>query len=228
MVSVPDPFPQILFPNEVDCVANEIRSREWKVICFSKHCNRARRGYNGPVIKPDYRRGDCMPRMWDQYGEKHKGVCLVFDGKKLHEIMKKVLGASSRIFHGHVRYQDETGPEAKRSRDAIFFQTIDIEKYGLDEAVQRHFLQHYQEIFLRKVTDWQSEREYRFLVYDKTRRPSYVPIKGGIERVIVGHDFPKSCETKLAKLCTKLDIPAGRIKWKNRLPYVYPDAIYKV
>ena len=174
---VQTPFPNSNSPNKIDHVANEIRLKEWKVTCFSKHRYKALRGYSDVVMKPDYRRGDCFPRMWEQYGEKHKGVCLAINGKKFYEIIKEYFGGSSKIFHGHMRYQDETSTEANQEQIELHFHTLNIDRYGLTEAIRRHFRQHYKEIFLRKAIDWKSEREYRFLIHDKTKKPNLISIK---------------------------------------------------
>lgn len=50
--------------------------------------------------------GYCHPRMWDQYAEKHRGLCLVFDGAKLETRIRRELGGKSQIFHGRVSYVD--------------------------------------------------------------------------------------------------------------------------
>ena len=54
----------------------------------------------------DYRRGYARPRMWEQYGDNHRGVCLVFDKAELHATVMPQLEALGPHWHGAVTYSN--------------------------------------------------------------------------------------------------------------------------
>lgn len=45
------------------------------------------------------------PRMWAQYGENHRGICLVFDDKRLYSELR-ITQRKRPIFRGRVIYSD--------------------------------------------------------------------------------------------------------------------------
>lgn len=102
---------------------------------------------------------------------------MAISGKKFYEIIKEYFGGSSKIFHGHMRYQDEASTKPRIEQMELYFHTLNIANYGLTEEVRLHFIQYYKDIFLRKVTHWKSEREYCFLIHDKTKKPNLISIK---------------------------------------------------
>lgn len=59
-----------------------------KQVCFCK--NNLIKDENGMTFPPFEKYGFAKPRMWDQYGDKYKGVCLAFSLNKLLENAGKV------------------------------------------------------------------------------------------------------------------------------------------
>lgn len=71
-----------------------------------------------------------------------------------------------------------------------------------------------------KSRDWKTESEFRWLVYSERKEAELLPIKGIIEEVIVGFDFPRVYYPTLFELCGLLDIRIREIEWRNGYPFV--------
>jgi hypothetical protein len=101
------------------------------------------------------------PRLWEQYGGNHAGVCLCFGVQELSDAVAAAIGRVGAQFSGHgfVQYRDrEIGRRAS---------TIDLNAFVNlgDEALLDHFEVHKHDLFFTKLKDWESEMEYRLLTY---------------------------------------------------------------
>src|SRR5512139_2073937 len=104
------PANYMLTPYGIDQVykeAERISKEEWKVLCMSRHFPiRKHRDSMKSAVISKFRHGYNRPRMWAQYAENNSGVCLVFDGKKLHANIKSSLTDKSKLFYGTVNYKN--------------------------------------------------------------------------------------------------------------------------
>ena len=206
-------------------IANEVMKTEWKVFCVTKHFPSRKRQVGPDIIIEDnvFRDGFCQPRLWADYGGRHSGVCLIFDGRKLDQNIQKTLSSKKcRIFQGSVKYND------RFAISAWGINNVETGKYDAKSLVREYFFQHYESCFLTKTSNWKSENEYRWLIHSPTKKPEYVSIEGAIKGVIVGADFPRVYEGTLKALCKELNIPAGRIQWVNGKPQVELESIYSL
>jgi hypothetical protein len=207
--------------------ANRIRTQEWKLLCLTMDGPGYKEPEPGMLFTGHFHRGFCRSRMWAHYADRHTGVCLVFDGNKLDQSIKEVLSATSTIFSGPVRYQDHWDKESLAEIGAFFLSYREIESPNVLTGLRSHFLRNYEELFLRKSRDWETEFEYRWLVHNTAPGPEYVPISASLRSVIVGVDFPKVYEPSLIELCKNLNTSAGRMYWTGRVPGGSSDNIYK-
>jgi len=108
---------------------------------------------------------------------------------------------------------------------------VDLEKFLESDNPTRdlrtHIVKKYERLFLLKANDWETEYEFRWLVYSEKNSAEYVSSDGLIEEVLVGADFPKADEPSLVKMCQELKVPAGRMVWVNGVPYLEPEIIYQ-
>lgn len=227
----PDGIDQInnaLVAKVLDKEVHKVMKEEWKVLCFTMD-------HPTPTETEDpmeqahnyfFNRGYAHPRMWAQYAENHKGVCLWFDGNMLDENLNRALGKRCKIFQGCVHYNIKPGALVIPPLPRTIFD--DIQKLGQKDAARKYVFDYYEQFFLRKHSDWESEAEYRWLVHSKKCTPEFVSIEGAIQGVLVGADFPEVYEPSLRTLCEHLKIPAGRIKWENGVSTVDLESIYKV
>jgi hypothetical protein len=113
--------------------------KEFKVLCFSM-------SYNiGKEFIPGYN----MPRMWAQYAENHRGVCIEFDKK---EFTEKIKCSFNPIFYGYVAYKSQ-----------FKFINIDLDKLDDKEYLKNFMIKNRTQLFFIKHKDWSTEHEFRFL-----------------------------------------------------------------
>jgi len=220
---------EVLDPNlEGQCFVESLRVHdyEWKVICFTasrqklgdtsppkfkKDQNQCFNGWNESELS-----GYNHPRMWDQYAERHKGVCLVFDGIKLDQMVHEELAGTCQIFSGMVKYSDIKST----SGTLMDLDYSDVIAMGPTEAAREHFRKYYAHYFLKKNLDWERETEFRWLVHSTRNGPEYVSISGALIGIIIGMDYPRADFTILKSLCKELNVPAGRMGWASGLPII--------
>jgi hypothetical protein len=207
-------------PDQVENIANKVKNEEWQILCMTCHNNPS---YifivADPITEIDHSRyGFSHSRIWAQYGENQRGVCLIFDGRKLEENLQKKSGNDFKIKHGYVRYDIE-----KSRRANTIFQNPNEKA----DQIRDILLKHYEEEFLYKSTEWKSEHEFRWLINTVIDERVDVSIDRVIKAVIVGANFPKVYEPSLKVLCKELGIPAGRMSWNKGMPFAHRETIYE-
>lgn len=163
----------------------------------------------------DFKRGFGHSRMWAQYGEAHKGVCLIFDRAQLHQAIRENLTAGCNLYYGPVEYSE------KISGSEITSTALDqreIARYGLEQFLNLHRHRYHHTFFFTKSKDWSGEFEYRWVVIGDHDESEFVPIDKAIAGVVVGVDFRRVYFPCLIPLCKELKIPAARIGWQNGVP----------
>jgi Protein of unknown function (DUF2971) len=162
-----------------------------------------------------FSRGWARARLWEQYAEKHQGVCLVFDRDRL---VQHAGGAafirdrSADLYAGPVSYDD------RGLRKPIFDQhAVESEPDYLDEYIATH----HEALFFRKTLDWETEHEYRFVAVSKLEpgscdAPSLSMDYGdALTHVIAGEHLPGWQRVAVETACREIGAEALLIKWKN-------------
>lgn len=130
--------------------------------------------------------GCLLPRMWAQYGDGFKGVCLKIDVDKLINENSKQL--NNEIYGNRVKYDyDLKYPEI--DTDSA---NLDIHKYALSFTREN-----YNSLFFIKHKDWSGEREYRIIKFGAQN--DYLNIKDSVEEVIIG----LHCTKEIAEAANK-------------------------
>jgi hypothetical protein len=161
------------------------------------------------------------PRMWDRYGDRHRGACLVFDRGKLrmafHEQMPTPTRPGEPTLHmGHVRYTpggiaDSEAVGSIVGDEAMFSDTR--------AAVARHIDAHYADFYLLKSDDWESEYEYRMLLASDTGEPyAKVDYRDALVAVVVGYRFPLFQLAGAQLLCDQREVQLRRMWWEGGTP----------
>jgi hypothetical protein len=116
---------------------------------FDEEYNRSRRGYS-------------RPRMWAQYAENHKGVCIVMDRSGLDQAihLRYPDQRDSWVLAGKVEYV-ETARDDPASRAIVL-----RDDHNIEASVQDHFRMLAARLFFVKQVDWRDENEYRWVYYD--------------------------------------------------------------
>jgi hypothetical protein len=126
-------------------------------------------------------RGYAHPRMWAQYGDRGRGLCLVLDRELLEQAVEASTGGRFACGYGPVSYRP-----IEHDLSLGFFDVRDLLQSGASTTLLKNF----EESLLTKHADWVHEAEYRFFVMDGSPDPWRVPItKGVIVGLVLGSKF---------------------------------------
>jgi len=106
--------------------------------------------------RPPFCFGGARARMWEQYAERYRGVCLVFDKARLTQRFTEALpgGTVTRIYHRPVIYDG-----AGMRKPIIEVDAVRSDPDFFDGYVEAN----HGALFFTKILDWQTEHEYRFV-----------------------------------------------------------------
>jgi hypothetical protein len=200
--------------------ASQLIKDTCKVLCLSR---------DDPDVVLDtpfsiFDRGLAHPRMWAQYAENHKGVCLIFEKEKLANRIKMELGQKGTIYTGPIVYSNLMWPE---DNEAFEFDYDEIGKAGLAKYVDLHVEKYHNNLFFHKARDWSHEWEYRFILRGSSASYEYVSIEDSLVAICIGADFSQKSEPFIKEACKKLDIYGVRIFWRNGHPIILPGPYEK-
>lgn len=199
----------------------QLKSRT-KMACFSTDSS----PLTGFHLDDIYQRGYSKARMWAQYGDRHRGVCLVFDRAKLTARIKREF-AHSVILFGSVTY-----------RDASLVRSIERHEFNIDvdllqtktpsEYVKAHLSRYARPLFFEKLLDWRDEAEWRVVILAEASGSLYLPIDDSLVAVVHGDATdPDASEALMAKTNSDQVQHLG-ISWKNSSPwYDYESFAWK-
>jgi hypothetical protein len=161
---------------------------------------------------PEYDRrfgmGWARARMWEHYAENHTGVCLVFarDAFKA-AVLSQVQTRSPTARAGAVKYSN-TGLARSRASTIL----LSPDEPGSEQA-RRHLEKHATEFLFTKLSDWESEHEYRFVEPSETVEYSYVEFRNTLVGFLAGHNFAEDLEGEALALARQHNIEARQILW---------------
>lgn len=163
-------------------------------------------------------RGFARPRMWAQYSQNHQGVCLVFNRQLLHESIQAQLGHKGTVFSGAVEYSNMHHDDW----NAFHLDHEAIEKFSLEEILERKITQHYRTYFFHKAEDWSNEIEWRWVLRGQDQMPEFFDFRQAICAVILGVNFPQVYEPLMESFAKKYGIHIARLLWRNGCPIIVP------
>lgn len=144
-----------------------------------------------------YARGFARARMWEQYGDRHRGVCFVFDRQRVQQRIYELGVLGQEWWQGPVTYRDELNPH------------LTIESGSLEDHVSQ-----YRDYFIfSKLTDWQSEQEYRFARVAPEEAYAYFPIHTVCSAVILGQRLPDWQVPGIVEKCDPRGIHVFGMSW---------------
>lgn len=179
-----------------------------KLLCFTKDDSKE-------VSSAFYGCGFQHPRMWAQYADNHRGVCIGFSSDKIINSAKKHLSKNGQFFFDSVEYKDKSridmgGP----------FQIYEheIRSQGIASAAEQMVMKYYKRYFFRKHVDWLQEQEYRIVLRNNDECEVFLPIENCIEHIIIGCEFPNVYLPVIRKFSDSYGFHVGKLKWFNGLP----------
>lgn len=159
-------------------------------------------------IKKDYF-GFLKPRMWAQYGDNYKGICLAFD----KEILMKELRSqfSNDVFFDDISYKSFSEMEDRTG--------ISININSKNEATYQYFyekslVESINKMLFTKHMDYEHENEFRVINISKNQTFSF---NNSIKAVIINLQYFMTTKIKeITTICETLDIPLIIISWNYR------------
>lgn len=182
-----------------------------KVACFCTDTG----PLSGDPISDISHRGLAKPRMWAQYAQDHKGVCLVFDAQRFAaRIMAETTG--DRVVCGDkVDYSDRIF--APSFEDQHYCINVDsLNRIGFENYAARHAYQFRRRLFFEKMSDWRDEREFRWIVLSPVRAALFIDYADSLVGVVIGEKTDQ-LETLLRLL--PLSIQTTKLVWINGSPW---------
>jgi hypothetical protein len=154
--------------------------------------------------------------MWEQYGDNHRGVCLIFRRDRLEAVLDDELGKQGEHFKGEVKYTP-SGFFGSEARELIDQEIFDPDTTA--EAVKRHVYENVRGLFFLKTDDWEAEREYRFLLMHPSKEHAYAPYQDALGCVVVGENFRPWQMEAAAAACENAGVPLKQMWWKDGFPF---------
>lgn len=132
--------------------------------------------YNVNPLIDNNRPGDFYPRMWAQYADNSKGVCLVSDKHKLLKELKRVLEKNYFIFDREVIYKNIIDKEYSNyikklivSRNKKYFKGT---KFDDAKRIRENLRENIYDYYFTKDIDWSGEKEYRIILINQEKNPN--------------------------------------------------------
>jgi DUF2971 family protein len=205
---------QELLQHSVGDVSREFSRALKKLVRVTCFCTDSE-SLSGDPIRDISKRGLAKPRMWQQYGEEHKGVCFVLDRESFAEQMKIQFDGLCGAYSGKMTYIDRMFvPDFDRREFGIDVSYLD--RVGLVPHVTRHAHTFRQPLFFEKMTDWQQENEFRWIVLSREDKDVFVDISQSLVGVVFGEKL-EPIEPMLKKLSSK--VRTVRLGWINGCPW---------
>jgi hypothetical protein len=174
---------------------------------------------------PEHARGYARPRMWEQYAENHAGVCLVFDRKLLAESLTSGFTHLGEQINAEVKYRDVPLCGHEGARSLVAAALTQAGGGHLEEGLRKHLRDHAMELFFRKLKDWETEREYRFLSFDDNSDEAFISYGGALHGVIVGERFPTWQMAGAKEVCKDAQAVLRQIQWGAFPPGVFDPTV---
>lgn len=158
-----------------------------KVLCFSR----------------DYKnyQGCHLSKMWAQYGDNHRGVCLELN---MDKFIRENDDLITKDYFKEVHYSEY---EFLRHRTQPNINMDKLEILGEETYIKEYFRkENLNFLFFTKNEEWESEAEYRLIYFSKKKENEYCSIEKSLELIHLGVDFNDSYIPAIKALCSKQQI----------------------
>jgi hypothetical protein len=154
--------------------------------------------------------GYARDRMWAQYADRHRGVCLFFDRNALERAFDEQFREKGIALTGAVQYHDQTGFAVAH------FDKTEYEQLGRVGWLRARCETKTRECSFVKRSDWESEQEWRlvFVPLSEGRDPcESIWLRGALAAICVGHHFPEGLMPSIRAVCDREKINAFRLQY---------------
>ena len=159
------------------------------------------------------------PRMWEQYGDLHRGACLVFHRERLQTILREDWAPRRTAYYlGEVRYT-RAGIAESASRTLIDDRILKGEPTDRADALAEYIQRYHKDFFFLKTDDFATEYEYRAVVLAPSDDFAFVQYKDALAAVVVGEHFASWQLAGAAKACDAAGVELRRVYWFGGRPH---------
>lgn len=192
-------------------LSSELKSRT-RLVCFVRDQGPLSGDHTEDLLK----RGHARSRMWAQYGDRHRGVCLVFDKQRLIEAANAL--RPREIFTGNVTYFDNYIVRELRRHE--FMIDVDLlEQLGPRKYAIAHLKEHHRRLYFEKLTDWRDEFEWRIVVIGNDSGRLKLPLANSVVGIIHGALIDNYVSDDLIAMTERREIEHMGLIWKNSGPW---------
>jgi hypothetical protein len=167
-------------------------------------------------------RGYCKPRMWAQYADNHRGVCLVFRKdalvQKIAEQSKGALMLARKVSYRNRKLIQPISPHAYMIDWDVF------DALGPAMYARHHVAQYHVPLFFEKLQDWRDECEWRVVVLGPEPGPLYVNFGQALVGVIHGDNIDERMSWSIAEMTEGSSVEHMGLRWRNSVPWYHYEA----
>lgn len=96
----------------------------------------------------------------------------------------------------------------------------ELRSHGITATLDQHIKNHLDELFFKKLVDWDNEVEYRFVVVTGEADPIFVDVRRALRAVILGALVDPVYVPSLAALCDPLGVEIHQLRWTDGRPWL--------
>lgn len=188
---------------------NNLRRKSCKVFCFCSNKKPTVVLKTGESETFSLSSGWQRSRMWSQYGDGHKGICLVFSKDKVQEYLGGLSQCIETQQSDYVTYFEEfeVFPEFKTPNS---LQNV--------EASALEYIKKIYPLLFRKHIDYRDEAEFRVVILDPRDNVQDIDITSTLKGIIVGDRTPDIYIPLIKQLGGNLDVKVLKAKWTQSTP----------
>jgi hypothetical protein len=169
--------------------------------------------------------GFAKARMWAQYADLHKGVCIALDQERLRSSAEAAAAANGlRLYEGAIRYGVGSAIGSPGRSPLLPLVVPSSRADDLPRLFEEWFPVLAHRYYFTKAPDWSTETEYRFLMHGDVKEYEYIDVRSAVKAIFCGPQFP---DPRLPDVCAQYPelAEAGRvykIRWSNSVAIPCP------
>jgi hypothetical protein len=199
--------------DELSRKLSSLLKEKTQVCCFSQD----KPPLSGIQLSDILHRGYAKPRMWAQYAENHRGVCMVFNRDRL---LQKIIQQTSNkaVIAGEVIYDDEPVIHGTHLHEYMINADL-LESLGIEAYAQHHLKEYVQPLFFRKLKDWQDEREWRVIAFTSSNQPIQIKYGDALVGIVHGESTEFEASEEIMRHNVSGPVQHVGLIWKNGSPW---------
>lgn len=183
---------------------NNLRRKSCKVFCFCSNKKPTVVLKTGESETFSLSSGWQRSRMWSQYGDGHKGICLIFSKDIIQEYLRGLSQCVEIQQSDYVTYFEEFEgfPEFETANSLQ-----NVEAYALT------YIKNNYSLLFRKHIDYRDEAEFRVVILDPQDNVPDIDVTSILKGIIVGDRTPDVYTPLIKQLGHNLNVEVLKARW---------------